>query len=152
LIRLKNRYGSVKPYTRHQSSCPHKNEAEYNSCSCPKWFDANQRGSKPRRYSLTTPSWAEATEEANKVLRGFDPEIAAACKQNAQKARQSVTIEGAIELWLARTRHLYGEGNTYKQYRSLLNGLVRYVDRWNLGKPEAERKLFIGQLDSEFCT
>jgi len=48
----------------------------------------NQRGLKPQRYSLVTPSWAEAMAKATKVLGGFDPEIAKAREQNAQKARQ----------------------------------------------------------------
>jgi integrase len=149
---LKNRFGSVKPYTRHQSDCPHRTESDYNACSCAKWLYVNQRGSKPRRYSLVTPSWAEAVSEASKALDLFNPEIAQARKQNAQAARRSVTIEGAVEMWLDRTRHLYGDAGTYEQYRSLLKRFVRYIDRWNLGKPEAERITLIEELTPAFCT
>ena len=148
---LKNRFGSVKPYTRHQSNCQHKGKPRHNSCLCPKWLYVNQRGSKPRRYSLVTPSWSEAMSEATKILRGFDPEIAQAREQNAQKVHQSVRIERAVQMWLDRTQHMYGSRGTYQQYRSLLKGLVRYVDRWKLGKSEDERNVLINQLDSAFC-
>jgi hypothetical protein len=83
---LRNRYGSVKPYTRHQSSCSFQHSTDYNACPCSKWLYVNQRGVKPRRYSLVTPSWAEAVAEASKVLDGFHPEIAEARKQKAEQA------------------------------------------------------------------
>jgi len=38
------------------------------------------------------PSWAEAMAKATEVLRGFDPEIARAREQNAQKERQVATM------------------------------------------------------------
>jgi integrase len=151
-LETRNQYGSVKPYTRHQSDCPFQNERDYNACSCSKWLYVNRRGSKPRRYSLVTPSWAEAVAEASKVLKGFDPEIAEARKQKAEQAQRLTTIQDAVQMWLDRTQHMYGSGGTYQQYRSLLQGLVHYVDKWNLCKPETERKVLIDQLDVEFCT
>jgi integrase len=149
---LKNRYGSVKPYTRHQTDCPFQNDCDYNACSCSKWLYVNRRGAKPRRYSLVTPSWAEAVTEATTVLEGFHPEVAEARKRNAAQAQSRTTIQDAVQMWLDRTEHMYGRGGTYQQYRSLLKGLVRYVDRWNHGKPEAERKVLIDQLDAAFCS
>jgi site-specific recombinase XerD len=144
---LKSRYGSVKPYTRHQTNCPHKSQAKHNACHCPKWLYVRQKGVKARRYSLSTPSWVEAMSEATKLLEGMNPEVAAARQQKAEQRRKAVTISDAAETWLKRTQH---EGSL-RQYRSLMNGLVRYVDRWNLGEPEAERKVFIDQLDTRFC-
>jgi len=99
-----------------------------------------------------TPSWAEAVAEASKVLDGFHPEIAEARKKKSEQARQLTTIQDAVQMWLDRTQHMYGNGGTYQQYRSLLKRLVCYVDKWNLGKSEAERKVLIDQLDSAFCT
>jgi integrase len=151
-VETRNRYGSVKPYTRHQSDCPFQNERDYNACSCSKWLYVNRRGSKPRRYSLVTPSWGEAVAEASRVLEGFHPEIAEARRQKAEQVRQVTTIQDAVQMWLDRTQHMYGNGGTYQQYRSLLKGLVRYVDKWNLGKAGAERKVLIEQLDVDFCT
>ena len=107
---LKNVYGSVKPYTRHESDCPHKSDPEHNSCRCAKWLYVNQRGSEPHRHSLKTPSWAEAMREASKVLDGFHPEIAEARKREQVKkeAEEETTIEEAVQLWLDRTEHMYG--------------------------------------------
>jgi len=99
-----------------------------------------------------TPSWAEAVAEASKVLDGFHPEIAEARKKKSEQARQLTTIQDAVQMWLDRTQHMNGNGGTYQQYRSLLKRLVCYVDKWNLGKSEAERKVLIDQLDSAFCT
>lgn len=73
--RLKNLWGTVRPYTRHLSRCKHRSKNDHNSCDCPKWLYVNREGEEPRRYSLMTPSWAEAMEEAMAVLKGFDPEI-----------------------------------------------------------------------------
>jgi len=154
---LKNRYGSVRPYTRHESDCsPGQANPEYNDCRCAKWLYVNQRGTKPRRYSLKTPSWAEALKEANRVLDGFHPEIAEArSKQLAEaqkEAEDDTTVEEAVQLWLDRTEHLHGKGSTSKNYRSFFRRLTRYVDKWNHGKPEAERITRISQLDPAFCT
>src|SRR5215469_13164138 len=44
---------------------------------------------------------------------------------------------------------MYDTSGTYEQYRSLLKGLVRYVDRWNLGKSETSERC--SSLDSAFC-
>lgn len=35
---LKNRWGTVRPYTRHSASCRHRSKTDYNSCNCPKWL------------------------------------------------------------------------------------------------------------------
>ena len=151
---LKNPFGSVKPYTRHQSDCPHKNKPDHNSCHCPKWLYVNQKNTKPKRYTLTTPSWSEAMAKATEVLRGFDPEIAQARKkQQAEKeAEEETTIAEAVEMWLDRTKHMYGDGGTWENYRSFFNTrLTRYVNKWNVGKPKAERITHIGQLTPAFC-
>ena len=74
---------SVKPYTRHQSSCQHKS-TKHNACHCPKWPYVRQKGAKARRYSFSTPSWAEAMAEATKLLEGMNPEVAAARQQKAE--------------------------------------------------------------------
>src|SRR5208283_2452681 len=106
---LKNQFGSVKPYTRHLLTCPHRIEKDHNSCPCPKWLYEKRKGSKPRRHSLTTPSWAEAMRQATTTLRGFDPEIAEARQQKVAKSRTRKTIEEVVQMWLDRTEHMYGK-------------------------------------------
>jgi site-specific recombinase XerD len=112
---FKNRWGSVKPYSRHISGCAREDD----SCSCPKWLYVNQRGQQSKRYSLSTPSWAEALELATDKLNALNPEIAAsrAEKQEAEASRK--TVYEAINLWLDRTRTQFGERSAIvKQYRS----------------------------------
>ena len=109
---LKSVYGSVKAYTRHQLNCRHKGTA-HNACRCPKWLYVRQKGAKARRYSLSTPSWAEALSEATKLLEGMNPEVAAARQQRAEQTRKAVTIADAAETWLKRTEY---EG-TLRHYR-----------------------------------
>jgi hypothetical protein len=36
----RNDYGIARPYTRHRLDCRCKDEADYNTCSCPKWIYA----------------------------------------------------------------------------------------------------------------
>ena len=75
----KSIYGSVRPYTRHQTGCRYINNPDHNSCNCPKWLYVwNAETGDRSRKSLTTPSWAEAQRIAAETLRGMDPEIAAA--------------------------------------------------------------------------
>ena len=151
---LKNQYGSVKPYTRHQSDCPHKNKLDHNTCRCPKWLYVKQRGAKDRRYSLITPSWSEALIKAGEVLKGLDPEIAQSRKekQAEKQDKEETTVEEAVQMWLDRTEHMYGKKGSYAQYRSVFKGFVLYINRWNHRKEESERIRFIDQLDTQFCT
>src|ERR1700757_4822296 len=73
---LKSAYGTVRAYTRHATACT--NQSDDNSCPCPKWLYVFPLATKEkRRYTLNTPSWAEALREASAALRGLDPEIPA---------------------------------------------------------------------------
>jgi hypothetical protein len=45
-----------------------------------------------------------------------------------------------------------GANGSVRNYRSFFNTrLLRYVDKWNRGKPEAERITRIRQLTPAFC-
>jgi integrase len=72
-----------------------------------------------RRYTLNTPSWAEALREAGEVLRGLDPEIAAS-RAKAQVTVTPLTVREAMHLWVARTETKLGkDSSTIAQYRHL---------------------------------
>jgi hypothetical protein len=117
---LKNLWGTVRPYTRHLRSCKHRSKTDHNNCNCPKWLYVNREGEEPRRYSLNTPSWSEAMDEAMAVLKSFDPELAAARRASQEKqTRKRYTVLEAINLWLDRTRNKVGsDTSTVDQYRS----------------------------------
>lgn len=113
---LKNQWGSVKPYTRHVPGCTVTDD----SCRCPKWLYVNERGCKPVRYSLNTPSWAEAMEKATDKLNALNPEIAESRARAKQEEAERKTVYEAINLWLDRTRTLFGEDAAIvRQYRSV---------------------------------
>ena len=153
---LKNLWGTVRPYTRHLSRCKHRSKKDYNSCDCPKWLYVNREGEEPSRYSLMTPSWAEAMEEAMAVLKGFDPEIAA-MRNARQENEKAHTVLEAINMWLERTRNKVGsESSTVSQYRSTFGWvdkdgrprgtLLSYLDRYNRERPSPKRIHYIHQI------
>jgi hypothetical protein len=154
---LKNLWGTVRPYTRHSPSCKHRNKRDHNSCNCPKWLYVNREGEEPRRYSLVTPSWAEALEEATAVLKTFDPELAAIRTEAKERKERSYTVLEAINMWLERTRNKVGtESSTVSQYRSTFGWvdkdgrprgtLLSYLDRYNRERPAPKRIHYIHQI------
>ena len=122
----KSTYGSVKPYTRHSASCPFASDKQHNNCKCPKWIYVRTDDGKRERYSLNTPSWAEAQRIASSKLRGMDPEIAAARAVNEQAKSDLVTIGAAWQMWLDRTERKFGKWGVYPQYKTLGN----HFERW----------------------
>lgn len=70
-----SQFGTVRVYTRrHIHGCPNTSPDQQN-CHCPKWIYANPRQGRPTRTAAGTPSFTEASEQAQRILRGFDPEI-----------------------------------------------------------------------------
>lgn len=118
---LENRFGLVKPYTRHiinrrdpSKSCPHApapGEPEYNHCRCPKYLYKRRKSEKVgTRVSLNTPSWADAREIAAKELVKFHPaeqQLAALVDKTKRKEKNRKTIRQACDLFLARTDRLF---------------------------------------------
>jgi integrase len=123
---FKNKYGSVKPYTRHSSTCP--KAAEDNSCRCPKWlYVFTTATKKKRRYTLNTPSWADAVREASDVLKGLDPEIAAARKKTRPTGEEALSVKDALQLWVTRTENKLGkDSSTLGQYKLM----ERLITKW----------------------
>jgi integrase len=123
----KSKYGSVKPYTRHSSNCT--KASNDNSCNCPKWLYVFTSATKEkRRYTLNTPSWAEARGEANDVLKGLDPEIAASRKKTRPTGVEALTVEQALHLWVTRTENkLGGDSSTLSQYRLMKSMIVSWA-------------------------
>jgi hypothetical protein len=98
---FKNPYGSVRPYTRHSSTC--RNAPEDHSCLCAKWiyiFVAKTK--KKTRHSLNTPSWAEAVRLGHDILRGLDPEIAEHREVTRKREKTRCTVADAcLRIWLS---------------------------------------------------
>jgi len=138
-------FGSTIVYTpRHINGCK-LGDRNANHCSCPKWIYLKPRGGKPMQKAARTPSFTEACAEAQRILRSFDPEIAAAREKN--DPRPGIAIEAALSLYEAslKRRSLSAKyvqnclqplkrrnPNEYKNGRSLNVSLLDYLDRANV--------------------
>ena len=106
---LVNQYGTVRVYTRrHIHGCPLATP-DHNHCSCPKWIYAKSKSGAPTQKAAGTPSFAEACEQAQKILRGFDPELQQRARMiEAAAPASSITVEEALAKYYAvlRSRRL----------------------------------------------
>jgi integrase len=146
---MASRWGSVRPYTYHSRSCKHRHDPDYSACSCPKWLYEYKVGEKPKRYTLNTPSWAEALEKAANVLRSFDPEISLARQEKKILQSTRRTVLEAIQLWLDRTANKFGKDSSiWNQYRSTFGWidkrgrvhgtLLGFVEEFNGEHPDSK--------------
>jgi integrase len=116
----RNRFGSVKPYTRHTQDCPHRSKKNHNECNCPKWLYEKRNGERDKRRSLVTPSWAEAQRIASDVLEAFNPEIAAARESKKKTELARMTVANACKMFVDRTEREFSKGGTYAQHKSTM--------------------------------
>jgi hypothetical protein len=97
-------YGTVRVYTRrHINGCPLPGP-DFNHCTCPKWVYSKARDGQPQQKAANTPSFTEASEQAQRTLKGFDPEIAQARARDLTGAPESVTVEAAVATYLKSVR------------------------------------------------
>jgi hypothetical protein len=116
-----------------------------NGCACPKWIYAKARDGKAVQQVAGTPSFTEACQHAQKILKGFDPEIRAA--REITTPALAIPIEAALDRYLGvlRTRGVtadYLNGSVWPTFfrraakrrgpqpRNL--SLLEFLDRRNL--------------------
>ena len=156
---LKNRWGSVKPYSRHSATCPNSAHPDKNDCRCPKWLYVYKRGERRKRYALNTPSWAEALKEAARVLEEMNPEIAEARAAKKEQETKLVSVPDAFQMWYDRTiRKVGDETSTIRQYRSIFGWiednddrkvrghLLQYIAAFNKRQAAEDRIEYIQQI------
>lgn len=96
-----NQFGVTRVYTRrHINGCPLGSPNE-NSCSCPKWIYAKPKHRPWTQKAAGTPSYTEAAEKAQRLLRSWDPDIRRAQEQIAPAP--GITVEAAVSQYLAVT-------------------------------------------------
>jgi integrase len=137
----KNQFGTVRVYTRrHINGCLFT-DPDQQHCQCPKWIYSKARGGRHAVKSANTPSFTEACGIAQKILRGFDPEIAFSRKE----AAPGPTIEEIIERYLAvvasrgvKSHYLHSIGAQFRRRRvcrkgvvALNSSLLDFLDRAN---------------------
>jgi site-specific recombinase XerD len=96
---LSNQFGTVRVYTRRHINGCQLPTADHNHCSCPKWIYAKARGAHWTQKAANTPSFAEACDMAQKILRGFDPEISQARAITAPAP--GISLEDALTRYYA---------------------------------------------------
>jgi site-specific recombinase XerD len=140
-----SQHGAAHVYTRrHINGCQLTSPNE-NRCSCPKWIYSKPKTGKAAQQAAGTPSFTEACERAQKILKGFDPEIRAA--REITSPEPGISIEAALERYLGvlRTRKLsesYIKGTilcvfprraVYRKGRRAVNrSLLDFLDQANL--------------------
>jgi len=137
-------YGAVRVYTRrHLQGCP-LTSSNQNSCRCPKWIYSKPRDGQVTVQAARTSSFTEACEVAQKLLKGFDPEIAEA--RAITHPEPGITIEDAVTRYLAaltarklsashirtvRTIFARRVVQPYQRRHSLNPALLDFLDRYN---------------------
>jgi integrase len=97
-------HGVVRIYTRrHINGCPLTSPDQQN-CQCPKWLYQKPKGGKAKQTAAGTPSFTEACELAQRILKGFDPEIAQARARSIDREPVSPSVEDAVEQYLKGVR------------------------------------------------
>src|ERR1700733_12065 len=102
-----NQHGTVRVYVlRHINGCTSTDPNE-RDCPCPKHIYFKPRNGNDGRLSARTSSHTEACEQAHRILKGFDPEIAALrAKQIEAEAPAGITVEEAMEKYFSYKRSL----------------------------------------------
>jgi integrase len=151
-------YGSVHVYVRrHINGCELRDPNE-TRCSCPKWLYSKPRGAKAVQRAAGTPSFTEACAEAQRILKGFDPEIAMAREKN--EPVPGIAIEAAIGLYKTSLRERSAnyirncmmplkrrKPREYENGRALNLSLLDWLDRTNAAAREPV--LRVEQLTSD---
>jgi site-specific recombinase XerD len=145
-------HGAIKVYSRHVNGCK-RTDPDDNRCACPKWAYENRPNHPRRRYALNTPSLSEARAEAKRIFDAWDP--------TKKQQNNRTTVEAAIQMWLDRTRNMFGEdADIVNQYRSTFGwrdaqgnargNLLKYVERWN-ETHQREPIVHIQEITPLFC-
>jgi integrase len=138
-------HGVVIVYTRrHIYGCKFRDPNE-NRCGCPKWLYSKPRGGKAVQKAAQTCSFTEACGDAQRILKGFDPEIIAA--REITQPKLGLSIEAVIELYAIALKHRSLTSSSlrnrlmplkrrtpreYKNRRAKNTSLLDFLDRINL--------------------
>jgi integrase len=90
-------YGSVRVYTRRHINGCELGDPNDQRCSCPKWIYAKPRDGRAVQKAAKSPSFTEACADAQRILKGFDPEIRAA--REITEPVPGITIEACLEAY-----------------------------------------------------
>lgn len=123
---------TVSVYSRHLSTCPHKDEPYYRGkgCDCPRWIYVND-GSERRRFSAKTRNWARAESIAQEERSKLDPVKRKLVEIEEEDRRAKAARQAArIEIDVALNRWLDSEKDITSGTREAYRGTTRRISRW----------------------
>jgi integrase len=152
--RVTSDYGVVSIYVpRHVRGCELSDRNDVN-CNCPKWiYHRGKKGGKAVQVAAGVTSLIEASAKAREILRGFDPEIAAAREKKNPASKQDNGIETVVAAYeaalnrravgakyISRTLLLFKRRNPMEyrtdKGRALNLSLLDFLDRENVAARE----------------
>jgi len=144
---------SVDLFVRHTKSCPHQSSGrDFRKCKCPKYLYVYKDG-VAARVSAKTASWSEAEKKAQEVRDSWIPELAELKQLRAEKQMGRISIEEAVDVYLADMRTRNQRATTVANARSLFKSarnpfsLISWTAKYNSGKQEDIRLVWLDQLD-----
>lgn len=115
-------------YSRHNSSCPNREDRYYRDCKCPKYIYWSRNG-KDQRRSTKTRSWKKAETIRQQIELSLDPlriELKR-LKEGAKSVRFRLT-DASAEFLLDTATRRNGLG-TRRLFERLLRGLSAWCER-----------------------
>lgn len=115
---------SITIFVSHKDTCPHKGDALYRNCRCPKHLRWSY-GGKQHRQSARTRSWKVAEEKR----RELEDKFAATESDVSVETETKTTIEQAKTLFVSDKRSQGHDENFIKKYERELGRLVEFMTK-----------------------
>jgi integrase/recombinase XerD len=112
---------SVNVYTRHSVGCPHETKTHYKRCECWKYIYLLKDG-KRSTISAKTRSWSAAEKKAQQIRDSWGPvkkKLRELDERQKSNDAETVSLEYAVDRWLAMIRQSSENDNTFSKYRTL---------------------------------
>jgi integrase/recombinase XerD len=134
---------------RHRANCSFTEKEKDGRCRCPKHLYVRLTRA---RISAKTRSWETARQRAKEWADNHDPAI---LRERAREADDAVTpklIEEAFGEFIAAkeaaSSNPDGYQTTVSKYGTMKRQLIDFLNLYNQGKAEAERVLYVRQINS----
>lgn len=124
-LTLRQRIPSIQIFVRHSPGCTYAGDENWRRCACRKHLRWTEAG-KQRRASARTRSWPQAEDAKRKLEAQFE---AGAIGVPILQRTDRVTVERAIELFLADKQSQGVQSGVVKKYGRELGRLQRFLSR-----------------------
>ena len=153
---------TVKVQVRHAVDCKDRDKGvDWKRCKCPKILRVYEgRGSgSNRRVAVGTRSWEEAERKAQELRDSWDPTKVELARLKATHEAKQVTIERAVELYVADMKARNRAEGTVQMTRSLLGHVADeavtkngHMFNWLTTIPPDKRPVHIADITTVHLT